>query len=124
MKREIIGQVVVGGKALPIAKANRAGGFLFLSGQLPLGADGQVVSGGIEVQTRQALENLKAVLAACGATLDDVVKITVWITDRAHFAGFNQVYAEYFATNPPPRSTAVCDLVVDALIEIEAIAAA
>jgi reactive intermediate/imine deaminase len=123
MAREVVGQVTVGGKALPIAKANIASGLVFLSGQLPIGADGAMVKGPIEAQTRQTLENLKAALGECGCGLEDVVKVTVWLTDPSVFSGFNAVYAEYFASQPPARSTAICGLTVDALIELDVIAA-
>jgi 2-iminobutanoate/2-iminopropanoate deaminase len=105
----------------------RVGDMLFLSGVMgtkPGG--GGLADGGIEGQTRQALENVKSALALAGASMSDVAKCTVFLTDAANFAAMNQVYREFFPTDPPARSTvAVAALVVpNALIEIECIAAA
>lgn len=111
-----------GGKALPLSKAVRAGDFVFLSGQLPFRADGALDDGPIDAQTRVVMNNIKDALALAGATLRDVVKTTVWLTDKADFAGFNQAYAEFFPTAPPARSTMVSALVLDARIEVEAVA--
>src|SRR5690606_6552074 len=81
----------------PYAQAVRAGNLLFTSGQIPLTPAGQLVEGGIEEQTHQVLANLKAVLAAEGATFADVVKATVFLKDMNQFAAFNSVYGSYFA---------------------------
>lgn len=105
----------------PLSKTRRAGNLLFVSGQLPRGADGAIVAGDIIVQTRQALANLEAALAGAGASLTDVVKVTAWITDAAHMAGFNEVYREVFAEPFPTRSTVVSGLVAGD-VEVEAIA--
>lgn len=105
----------------PLSKARRAGNLLFLSGQLPRGPDGAIVDGDIRVQTRQALANIEAVLAAEGATLGDVVKVTAWVTDASHVAGFNEVYRSVFAEPFPARSTVISGLVAGD-VEIEAIA--
>ncbi|MFQ5545532.1 MAG: RidA family protein [Acidiferrobacterales bacterium] len=106
----------------PFAKAVRAGDFVFVSGQLPFGPDGVMVHGPIEVQTRQVLENIKATLEETGCTLADVVKNTIWLEEERDFGGFNKVYAEYFAENPPARATVGSKLMLDAKIEIEALA--
>jgi reactive intermediate/imine deaminase len=106
----------------PLSKARRAGDLLFVSGQLPRGADGQIVPGDIAVQTRQALSNLVAVLEAHGAAASDVVKVTVWLTDRRQYDVFNAVYREVFSEPFPARSVVVSDLVADADVEIEAVA--
>ena len=106
----------------PFAKAVRAGDFVFISGQLPMGPDGQIVQGSIETQTRQVLENIKAVLAETGCELGDVVKNTIWLEQERDFAGFNKVYAEYFAENPPARATVGSTLMLDARLEIECLA--
>lgn len=124
MSRTVVGQVSVAGKALPIAKANIAGGLIFLSGQLPLDATGKPAGDTIEAQTRLTIENMKTALGLCGAELCDVAKVTVWLTDPKHFPGFNAVYGEYFADHPPARSTAICGLTVDAMIELDVIAVA
>ncbi len=68
----------------------RAGDFVYVSGQVPVGPDGSVVAGGIEPQTRQVLENVKAALALAGATMDDVVKTTVWLEDARDFGPFTR----------------------------------
>ena len=106
----------------PFAKAVRAGDFVFISGQLPMGPDGQIVQGSIETQTRQVLENIKAVLAETGCELSDVVKNTIWLEQERDFAGFNKVYAEYFGENPPARATVGSTLMLDARLEIETLA--
>jgi 2-iminobutanoate/2-iminopropanoate deaminase len=108
----------------PYAQAVRCGNLLFTSGQIPLNPAGELVSGGIVEQTRQVLTNLKAVLAAEGATLRDVVKTTVFLKDMNHFAEFNSVYASHFETHTPARSTVeVGRLPRDVFVEIELIAA-
>ena len=106
----------------PFAKAVRAGDFVFISGQLPMGPDGQIVQGTIETQTRQVLENIKAILSETGCELSDVVKNTIWLEQERDFAGFNQVYAEYFGENPPARATVGSTLMLDARLEIETLA--
>ena len=106
----------------PFAKAVRAGDFVFVSGQLPFGPDGTVVQGTIEVQTRVVLEAIAKTLAEAGCTMADVVKNTIWLEDTRDFAGFNKVYAEFFAEDPPARATVRSDLMLDAKIEIEALA--
>jgi 2-iminobutanoate/2-iminopropanoate deaminase len=107
---------------VPLSPAVRAGDFVFISGQVPTGPDGKVVAGGIEEQTRQVLENIKAALALAGAAMEDVVKCTVILTDVKEFAAFNQVYASYFPNNPPARTTLEAKLVIDIKVEIEAVA--
>lgn len=122
MGLDVIGQplMLADGTRLPLSKAIRAGDFVFLSGQLGFGADARIVSGGIEAQTRQCLENIKAVLAEAGAELADVVRANIWLTDASEFGAFNAVYAEYFAQTPPARS-AVCSALMlpEAKVEIE-----
>lgn len=108
----------------PYAQANRVGNFIFCSGQIPLDpATMQLVEGDIETQTRRVLENLRAVLAAGGSDLSQVVKTTVFLTDLGAFARMNAVYAEFFPTNPPARSAVqVSALPRGAQVEIECIA--
>jgi 2-iminobutanoate/2-iminopropanoate deaminase len=109
----------------PYSHAVKWGNMLFTSGQIPLDpASGQVVEGGIRAQTRQALENLKEVLAAAGAGFGNVVKTTCFLNDMNDFAQFNEVYAEFFKDDPPARSCVAVDrLPKDVLVEVEAIAA-
>ncbi|OUN00503.1 MAG: deaminase [Paenibacillaceae bacterium ZCTH02-B3] len=108
----------------PYSQAVRFGDLLFLSGQIPLTPEGEIVSGGIEEQTRQVLRNIEAVLAAAGATPRDVLKTTVFLKDLKDFAAFNEVYASFFGDHRPARSTVqAAALPRDVLVEIELIAA-
>ncbi|MEY8839671.1 RidA family protein [Cribrihabitans sp. XS_ASV171] len=111
------------GTPVPLSKAVRAGDFLILSGQLGFGPDGRIVEGGIEAQTRQCLENAKALLEEAGSDLSQVAKATIWLTDTADFGAFNKVYGRYFPKQPPARS-AVCSalMVPGAVVEIELLA--
>lgn len=108
----------------PYAQAVRVGPWVFCSGQLGLDPQtGQLVEGGIQAQTRQALRNLQAVLEAAGASLDHVVKVTVYLQDMAEFAQMNQVYGEFFREPYPARAAVeVAALPKGARVEIEAIA--
>ena len=90
-------------QARPFSPAVRAGDFIYVSGQVPANAEGEIVVGGIEVQTRQVMENLKKVLALAGATLDDVCKSTVWLQDARDFGAFNRIYICLLYTSPSPR---------------------
>ena len=100
------------------------GSITITSGQLPIDpATGAFAEGGIAGQTRQSLENVKAVLEAGGFSMEDVIKTTVFLKDMNDFGAMNEVYATYFASNPPARSAVeVARLPKDALVEIEAIA--
>ena len=108
------------------SQAMKAKGFVFVSGQL--GKDpvkGEFVDFTIEGQTRQAIENLKAILEAGGSSLSDVVKTTVFLINRSDFASMNKIYTQYFTDAPPTRScVTVTELAKDAKVEIEAIALA
>jgi 2-iminobutanoate/2-iminopropanoate deaminase len=108
----------------PYSQAVVDGGRVFLSGQIPLDpATGKLVEGDIVAQTRRVLDNVKAVLEAAGSDLSRVVKATVFVTDLRHFAEVNRVYAQYFTSDPPARSTVqVAALPLGAAIEIEVIA--
>jgi len=107
----------------PYSQAVKAGNLLFTSGQLPISPMTGEIVGDISTQTRQVLENLKAILGAAGGTLDDVIKATVFITDLSGFGAMNQVYGEYFNTEPPARSTVeVSGLAKNAMVEIEVVA--
>jgi 2-iminobutanoate/2-iminopropanoate deaminase len=108
----------------PYTQALAVGPFVFVSGQIPLDPQGNLVKGDIVVQTCQVIANLKAVLAAAGLTLKDVVKTTVFLADLADFQEMNRAYAEFFPGHPPARSTVqVAGLPRGASVEIEAIAA-
>ncbi len=109
----------------PYSQAIRSDGLLFVSGQIPLDpANGQVVEGEIEAQTRQVLDNLRAVLEAGGSSLDRVCKTTVYLVDLALFPRVNAVYAEYFDADPTPaRATVqVAALPLGVQVEVDAIA--
>ena len=107
----------------PYSQAVTAGGYLFSSGQIPLTPDGVFVDGEIEAQTMQVFANVRAVLAAEGLTLADVVKTTVFTTDLGEFARLNAVYAEAFGDHKPARSTIqVAALPMGAKVEIEVVA--
>lgn len=107
---------------VPLSAAVRAGDFIFLSGQVPFTPEGTLVGGDIEQQSLQVFENIKTVLSSVGASIEDVVKTTVWLTDKSDFARFNQIYAECFPNLPPARSTVVSELMVDANVEVEVVA--
>jgi reactive intermediate/imine deaminase len=111
-----------GGRSLPFTKAVRAGDFIFVSGQGPMGADGEIVDGNIATQTRQTIENVKAILKEQGLGLEHVVKATVWLADTRDFWPFNKVYLEYFGAALPARSCVRADMMVDCKVEIEVVA--
>lgn len=108
----------------PYNQAVKTGNLLFTSGQIPLDpATREVVEGGIQAQAKQVLENLKAVLAAGGATLDSVMKTTCFLDDMNDFVAFNEVYQQYFSSDAPARSCVAVDrLPKDVLVEVEALA--
>jgi 2-iminobutanoate/2-iminopropanoate deaminase len=107
----------------PYTPAIRSGNMVFTSGQIGLDpATSKLVSGGVNAETRQALKNLKVLIEAGGATLDHVVKTTLFLINIADFAAVNEIYAEFFGANPPARSTIqVAALPGGAAFEIEAI---
>jgi len=108
----------------PYSQAIRIGDFVFCAGQAGLEpATGNLVKGGIEAETRQVLQNLAAVLDAANSSMNRVVKTTVFLTNMDEFQKMNAVYAEFFPSNPPARSTVqVSRLPKDACVEIEVIA--
>jgi 2-iminobutanoate/2-iminopropanoate deaminase len=108
----------------PYSQAIKAGGFVFISGQIPIDPlTGEFVAGGITEQTDQVLKNLTAVLEAAGSNLDRVVKTTVFLADMKEFSAMNEVYAKFFPAPAPARATvAVAGLPRDARVEIEVVA--
>jgi 2-iminobutanoate/2-iminopropanoate deaminase len=108
----------------PYSQAIKAGGFVFVSGQIPIDPKtGEFVAGGISEQTDRVLKNLAAVLEASGSSLDQVVKTTVFLADMKEFGGMNEVYARFFSAPPPARATvAAAGLPKGARVEIEAVA--
>ncbi len=109
----------------PYSQAVVHNGIAYLSGQIPLDpATGQIIEGGIGAQTERVLQNLKAVLDACGSSCAQVLKTTVFLKDMNDFPAMNEVYGRYFSSAPPARATVeVARLPRDVRVEIEAIAA-
>jgi 2-iminobutanoate/2-iminopropanoate deaminase len=109
----------------PYSQAIRAGGFLFTAGQIALDpATGQIVEGDVARQTARVMDNLKAIVEAAGSSLDRAVKATVYLKDMNDFAAMNEVYARYFAANPPARSTVeAARLPRDVRVEIDLVVA-
>lgn len=109
----------------PYSQAVEANGMLFISGQIALDPEtGSIVEGGIREQTRQVMENIRAILDEAGYYFSDVVKSTCLLSDISNFAAMNEVYGKYYLQNPPARAAyAVKDLPLGVLVEIETIAA-
>jgi 2-iminobutanoate/2-iminopropanoate deaminase len=124
MNKEVISTANAPKAIGPYEQAIKVGEFVYASGQIPLDPKtGNIVEGDIKIQTRRAMENLKAVLDASGSSLERVVKTTVFLKRIADFAAMNEVYAEYLGAAKPARSTvAVADLPRGALVEIDLIA--
>jgi len=108
----------------PYSQAVDAGSLVFVSGQVPVvPSEGKIVEKTVAGQTRQSIENIRAILAAAGLELGHVLKTTVFLTSMDDFREMNEVYAEYFRENPPARATvAVAALPLGARVEIEAVA--
>ena len=124
MPRQVIGVPFKGpdGQPMPFPKAVRAGDFVFVSGQMATDRDGAFAGTTIEVQTRAVLDSIAEILIEAGSGLEDVVKCTCFITDGRDFQRFNAVWLEYFPSEQPARTTVVAKLVMEAKLEIEAIA--
>lgn len=110
----------------PYSQGIRAGGFIFVSGQIPLSPEsGEVVTGGIEIQAERVLQNISAILESAGSSMEDVVKTTVYLKDMTDFSRFNECYARFFTINKPARATVeVSRLPRDVRVEIDAVAVA
>lgn len=108
----------------PYSQAIESNGMLFVSGQIPINPNnGNITGNSIKEQTAQVLSNIKAVLTAAGFSIENVVKTTCYLKDMKHFSEMNEVYSEFFSTDPPARAAVeVSCLPRDVLIEIEAIA--
>jgi reactive intermediate/imine deaminase len=123
MSKQVIGgPFAAAGMRLPFSKAVRAGDLVFVSGQMATDTNGRLAVGSMEAETRQVFANIEAILAEAGCTMADVVKCTCWIDDPRDFSQFNAVFAEVFPEQPPARSTVVSKLVLNARLEVEAIA--
>lgn len=124
MSRDVVATDAAPQAIGPYVQATTFDNLVFCSGQIPLRLDGTVEDGDIVAQTTQVLTNLRAVLEAAGSSMDHVLKTTVFLADMADFAAMNGVYAEFFGSNPPARSTIqVARLPRDVRVEVEAIAA-
>ncbi|MBO7648682.1 MAG: RidA family protein [Bacteroidales bacterium] len=107
----------------PYSQAIEANGMLFISGQIPVDPATGIVPEGITAQTEQVMKNISAILTEAGYTFDNVVKTTCLLSDIANFGAMNEVYAQYFTSNPPARAAfAVRDLPKGVMVEIESIA--
>jgi len=122
MTIEFFAESNVGTRALPRSLATKAGGFVFVGGQVARDENGNLIGGGIEAQTRQTMKNVAQALAVAGYTLEDVVKTMVWLADARDFNEFNRVYGEFFPGNRPARSTIQANNMVGTEIEIEVVA--
>ena len=111
-----------GTRPFPRSIATKAGGFVYVSGQVARDENGNLIAGGIEAQTRQTMKNVAQALALAGCTLEDVVKTMVWLEDAREFDEFNRVYGEFFPGNKPTRSTIQARNMAATKIEIEVIA--
>ena len=101
----------------------RAGGFIFVAGQVPVDpATDKISNGDIQHETRLVIENIRRILEGCGASLASVVRVGVYLADGADFAKMNEVYAEYFGDNKPARTTIVCKFAADIKVEIDCVA--
>jgi len=110
-----------GGQHLPFARAVEADGWLYVSGQTPM-VNGELVSGNMGEQARQAIRNLLAILQEAGYGPEHVVRCGVWIDDPRDFSAFNSIFREFFGEHPPARSCVVSSMVVDCKIEIDCVA--
>jgi len=123
MNKEIIYSKKAPAAIGPYVQGVKVGDLLFISGQLPIDPrTGELLTGDIKIQTKQVIENLKAIIEEAGATLEDVVKTTVFLKDMNEFSLVNEVYGEYFKENPPARvCVEIARLPKDAQVEIEAV---
>ena len=121
MPKQVIRSPKVASSSLPISQATLAGNVLYLCGAVSFNEREEIVGkGDIRAQTRQALENIKALVEGAGGTLLDVTQTTIYLTDLANSAGMNEVYRTYFPVDPPARATVRVDLGhPDFLIEIQ-----
>ena len=110
-----------GGQHLPFARAVEADGWLYVSGQTPM-VNGEIVSGNVVEQSRQAIQNLVAILLEAGYGPEHVVRCGVWLDDPRDFSAFNSVFREFFGEHPPARACVVSSMVVDCKIEIDCVA--
>jgi reactive intermediate/imine deaminase len=110
-----------GSQHLPFARAVEADGWLYVSGQVPM-LNGEVVTGSITAQSRQAIQNLLSILKEAGYGPEHVVRCGVWLEDPRDFSAFNAVFKEFFGEHPPARACVVSSMVVDCKVEIDCVA--
>jgi 2-iminobutanoate/2-iminopropanoate deaminase len=123
MYREAIRTETAPSAVGPYSQAIKAGGFIFTSGQIPADPSGNIISGDISSATKRCLENIREILDAGGATMADVVKVTIFLKDMADYASVNAVYESFFPDPPPARTCVqVAALPKGVPIEIEAVA--
>ena len=124
MTLELIATKKAPGAVGPYSQAIKSGNMIYTSGQLHINPEnGELIKDDIQAQTRQSLENVKAILEEGGATLEDVVKVTIFMTDISKFSLVNEIYGEYFSNHKPARScVGVKELPLGGEIEIEAVA--
>ena len=124
MQRRVVHTDKVPPARVPLSQAIKVGEWVFASGQLGMDPKtGRLADGGIEAETRQVCENLKAVLEAAGSSLGKVAKVTIYMADLGELMAMNEVFSEYFRQNPPARTTFQAGgLIAGARVEIEAIA--
>jgi 2-iminobutanoate/2-iminopropanoate deaminase len=121
MNRETVTVDGAPAPAGPYSHAVVANGFVYVSGQGPVNPETESVPDGFEDQVRQTFENLRTILEAAGSGLGDVVKVNAYVTDLTRFARFNEVYREFFAQDPPARTTVGADL-LGILVEVDCVA--
>ena len=124
MQRRVVHTDKVPPARVPLSQAIKVGEWVFASGQLGMDPKtGRLADGGIEAETRQVCENLKAVLKAAGSSLGKVAKVTIYMADLGELMAMNEVFSEYFRQDPPARTTFQAGgLIAGARVEIEAIA--
>jgi enamine deaminase RidA (YjgF/YER057c/UK114 family) len=123
IEKQVIGDpLIIGGRALSLSRAIRAGDHVYLTGQIPMHDGAPMCFGTIQEQTRAVLDAITQTLLLAGCVRSDVVKAMVWLRERSDFAGFDDVYAEYFPVDPPARSAVISELLVDCRVEVEVIA--
>ncbi|HVU11069.1 MAG TPA: RidA family protein [Phototrophicaceae bacterium] len=126
MSRDVIQTNKAPAAVGPYSQAIVANGFVFVAGQGGIVPGTKTpIEGGVQAQTRQVFENIKAILEASGSSLDKIVKTTVFLTDMNDFAAMNEIYASFFGSQPPARSTVqVAKLPLNLIVEIEVVALA
>ena len=111
-----------GGQNLPFSRATQADGWLYVSGQVPMDENGELIGGNIITQTKKTMENLISILDEAGYTVDDVVRCGIWLDDTRDFWSMNKVYKEYFKNAAPSRACVQSSMMVDCKVEIDCIA--